>query len=111
MDSTEPFLAQVRTFYFPGWWATIDGTRAVIVPTDPQGLIALSIPAGLHHVVIGFGCTPVREVAAALSIGSLIGLAGLLASSSRRRASIAEVKPLHVYSYPLKITISKEEQP
>jgi len=52
--------------YFPGWWARLDGEKALIVPANPQGLIRVDVPAGTHELELGFGLTPLR-------LGALIG--------------------------------------
>jgi hypothetical protein len=52
--------------YFPGWWARLDGEKALITPTNPQGLISVDVAAGTHKLELGFGLTPLR-------LGALIG--------------------------------------
>jgi hypothetical protein len=32
-------MISVSQFAFPGWWATVDGERVPITPSDPHGLI------------------------------------------------------------------------
>jgi len=63
-----------RTFYFPGWQATLDGQPAPITITAPQGLIAVDVPAGTHRLAFTFGTTLPRVVGDGLSI---VGLAAL----------------------------------
>lgn len=60
------------TFYFPGWQVWVDEQRVPIRPTAPHGLISFPVPAGEHEVVVNFGTTPLRRIAVAVSIGSLI---------------------------------------
>lgn len=78
VDSPQPFQAIVNTFYFPGWWAEINGQRVPIIPTEPYGLISLNVPAGQQHIKVGFGSTPIRDGATGLSLVSAICLAALL---------------------------------
>ncbi|GAB4472533.1 MAG: hypothetical protein Kow00124_10670 [Anaerolineae bacterium] len=61
--------------YFPGWWAVVDGSPVEIHPTDPTGLISLDVPAGEHTVKLGFGPTPLRRAAGAISAASVVLLA------------------------------------
>ena len=43
-------------FYFPGWRATCDNKEIPVYP-DKYGLIAVTIPKGVHDIEIGFGTT------------------------------------------------------
>lgn len=61
-----------QQFYFPGWEATIDGEIVEIYPTEPYGLMEISVPAGSHELEIYFTNTPVRQTANALAIGALV---------------------------------------
>lgn len=82
IDSPQPFQAIVNTFYFPGWWAEINGQRVPIIPTEPYGLISLNVPAGQQHIEVGFGSTPIRDGATGLSLVSALCLAALLAKAA-----------------------------
>jgi hypothetical protein len=66
------------TYYFPGWRATVDGQAVEIAPDPPNGLIGLTLPPGEHDVRLHFGPTPVRLLAAALSVVALAAILGLL---------------------------------
>jgi hypothetical protein len=66
------------TYYFPGWRATVDGQAVEIAPDPPNGLIGLTLPPGEHDVRLRFGPTPVRLLGAALSVGALVAILGLL---------------------------------
>ncbi len=70
------FRARYLAFYYPGWRVTVDGDPVDIAPTDPEGLIAFDIPPGRHTIHVRFGETPLRLVADAISIISL--MAGIL---------------------------------
>ncbi|MCX6031224.1 MAG: hypothetical protein NT169_18235 [Chloroflexi bacterium] len=62
------------TYYFPGWQATVDGRPVEIAADPPNGLIGLTLPSGEHDVRLRFGPTPVRRVAAGLSLLALGGI-------------------------------------
>jgi hypothetical protein len=64
------------TYYFPGWRATVDGQAVEIAPDPPNGLIGMTLPPGEHEVRLRFGPTPVRLLAAAVSV---LALAAILA--------------------------------
>ncbi|MEP7357614.1 MAG: hypothetical protein ABI847_10275, partial [Anaerolineales bacterium] len=70
-------------FDFPGWRATVDGQTTGIIPSVPNGLITLPVPAGRHTVEVTFGSTRPRSLGAGISLGTLAAL-GLLAGLSLR---------------------------
>lgn len=72
--------ARVRfyIYYFPGWQARVDGQPVEITPEAPNGLMTVDVPAGEHTVEVRFGPTPVRRVAAVLSLVALAGVIALL---------------------------------
>ncbi len=65
--------------YFPGWWAKLDGERIAVTPSEPNGLVSVEVPAGEHHLQLGFGPTPLRRVAMWVSVAALIVLGAVLA--------------------------------
>ncbi len=67
ISSDQSINAVYRSFYFPGWEATLDGQPLDLAPTDPNGLIAFTLPAGQHTLDIRFGSTPIRNVAGIIS--------------------------------------------
>ncbi len=74
VETPTPFRARYLTFYFPGWRAWVDGELVEITPSNPEGLITFDVPAGRHTVAIRFGETPLRLVADAISILSLVAI-------------------------------------
>ncbi|MCL6647600.1 MAG: hypothetical protein K6U89_04640 [Chloroflexi bacterium] len=85
LDVAEPGPLRVRTFYFPGWSATIDGMPVALWPDGPAGEIALALPAGRHEVTIAFGTTPARRLGEFLSLVGLGVLLGALVVCLRQR--------------------------
>ncbi|MCS6801650.1 MAG: hypothetical protein RMM58_11110 [Chloroflexota bacterium] len=85
LNIVEPGPLRLRTFYFPGWQATVDGAPVAVEPSGPAGEIALELPAGWHEVTIAFGETPPRRLGEIVSAASLILLllAGALMLRSR----------------------------
>ncbi len=61
----------VYTRYFPGWIATIDAQAIEVQPYGEQGLILVTVPAGMHVVQLRFVDTPIRQIGAAISFLSL----------------------------------------
>jgi hypothetical protein len=62
-----PLRLRFYTYYFPGWYVTVNGQRTEIAPDPPNGLIGLNLPPGEHEVVLRFGPTPPRIAGAFLS--------------------------------------------
>ena len=87
MDFQTPaaFTATLRTFYFPGWAATLDGAQVTLTPSVPHGLIQVVIPAGQHHLHVAFGLTPIRLFATLISLLSLLVLASIVVWAILRR--------------------------
>jgi hypothetical protein len=67
-----PATVHVRSFYFPGWQAWVDGSPASIEPDKPYGLIEVAVPAGTHEVRLRNGATPSQLAGGVLA---LVGLA------------------------------------
>jgi len=82
--AAQPFTFVYRTFYFPGWRATLDGAAAPVRITDPEGLMAVDLPAGEHILTFHFGGTPPRVMGTVLSLIGLAACAALLVISNWR---------------------------
>jgi hypothetical protein len=75
-------------YYWPGWHASVDGTRVDVEPTPDSGYLSLSIPPGRHVVSIRLGRTPLRlgaEAASLLSALTLLALYVREGSRNRRK--------------------------
>src|SRR5262252_10433649 len=51
----------IRTFNFPGWTATVDGSPATIGTGEDLGDITIDLEAGSHKIVLDYLETPVRR--------------------------------------------------
>jgi hypothetical protein len=60
--------------YWPGWTAQIDGERVAVWAAKSSGYVAVSVPPGAHTVTLRLGATTVREVAAILSLATVLVL-------------------------------------
>ena len=67
-----------NSYYFPGWYASIDGKEAEIKPLKPLGNIGVEVKKGEGEVRIFWKETPLR---AAMDIISLVSLTSALALS------------------------------
>lgn len=82
-----------RQFYFPGWLAMLDGQRARLEITQPEGLMAVAVPAGVHTLTFALGATPPRLAGEGLSLLALLATAGWAAALTllARRAGRAAI--------------------
>jgi hypothetical protein len=60
--------------YFVGWEASVDGQNVEVFPHGEEGLVAISVPAGEHHIHIAYGMTPSQRNATILSFAAFFGL-------------------------------------
>jgi hypothetical protein len=74
--AAEPVRFVYRVFYFPGWHALLDGQRAPLEITSPDGLMAVAVPPGAHTLTFSLGPTLIRLAGNALT---LLGLLAVLA--------------------------------
>ncbi|MDW8054688.1 MAG: 6-pyruvoyl-tetrahydropterin synthase-related protein [Anaerolineae bacterium] len=74
-----------KTFYFPGWSAYVDGTRASLSVCPPYGVLQVDMPPGDHEVVIAFESTPPRQLAEAFTLVSCALAAGVAFMLHRRK--------------------------
>lgn len=70
-DYKEGFTLNYSKYYFPGWFAKIDGNSAGINAGSPYGQISLPVPAGNHTVEIYYRESSMRQVLDMVSLASL----------------------------------------
>jgi hypothetical protein len=70
-DYKEDFILNYSKYYFPGWFARIDGRSVEISPGVPYGQITVSVPAGAHTVEIYYRESTLRLV---FDLISLVGI-------------------------------------
>lgn len=68
LDVEESAQVRVNTFWLPGWHAYIDGKEVSIDKNNPLDLMDINVPAGEHVLKIEFHNTPLRNIAAYISI-------------------------------------------
>ena len=85
----QPTDVLFRIRYFPGWRAYLDGKAVETTIRPPQGLMAVSVPAGEHRVLLRFEDTPLRRGSKIISLLGVVIVAGLLvwARMERRRSN------------------------
>lgn len=70
VESAAPATVILRRFHFPGW--RIDGSAAVVVPTDPLRLVSFVAPAGRHTLHLQRGALSEERRGWAVSALSLV---------------------------------------
>jgi hypothetical protein len=68
-----------HAYYFPGWFAEVDGEKTAIEPGKPHGQIEIVVSEGEHTVEFYWAETPLRKAADLISLVSLLLLIGFFA--------------------------------
>lgn len=86
INATTDLRMADNTFYFPGWWVYVDGSRTPIQYQDPayRGIITYNVPKGNHLVKIRFENTKPRIIGYFLSLISLIMLSLFFVIAKKR---------------------------
>lgn len=88
VSATRAVQLTIRQFYFPGWHAEISspsgngvpkfpGELLAITPTQPEGLMAVSIPAGKHWVRLQLRATAPERRGGQISLVALVLILGI----------------------------------
>jgi hypothetical protein len=75
-----PSTVLVRQYYYPGWTARVNGEPHVVQISAPDGLVQLSLPAGVHRVELRLERTKQELWGWIITWTSLLIAAGLLLS-------------------------------
>lgn len=79
-------------FYLPAWQATVDGRPVAVGPRGRLGLVSVTVPAGIHRVVVAWRVTTAVRWGVVLTGLGVVALAGLLLlAASPRTILIAAV--------------------
>ncbi len=68
VESSEPDRLHVRTFNFPGWTATVNGSPSEIITGQEDGEIVLELPTGDNLVKLDYLDTPPRRTGRIITI-------------------------------------------
>ena len=85
IKALEPIMLRIRTFYFPGWKAYLDGVETQIRKEEKVGAMLVRIPKGTHALLLRFEDTPVRHYAKIISLASVLVVLSLVLFPGRRR--------------------------
>ncbi len=59
-------------YYFPGWYAKVDGKEVPIITGKPFGQISIRVPGGRHTLEFGFSETPFKKLMDIVSLATLL---------------------------------------
>lgn len=86
IEANSASTIKLRTLYFPGWIARVDGEPVGISP-DQEGNIQLSVEAGAHTVTLSFEDTRPRKAGKLISAMGLAIWIVVVAAVFRRKGS------------------------
>jgi hypothetical protein len=77
---TPKAIAEIQTFYFPGWHVFLDGKEVKIDPSkDPLlGRMQIVVSSGKHDLTAEFFDTPIRAAGKALTVITILVLSGFV---------------------------------
>ncbi len=106
------FVLRVFTFYFPGWTASIDGVTTPIQVHEPEGWIALPVPAGTHEVLLRLEDTWPRRLGWIISGLAGLALLGFAVRSDARPFVVTRdrASPVHSDARPFVVTHDSASQ-
>lgn len=81
----QDFVAEIYNFYWLGWQAEIDGRPVAITASPHHGFITFPVPSGEHLLRVYLGSTAARDLAAWVSLLSILLSVGAAAILRRRR--------------------------
>lgn len=73
-------MLTLQTFIYPGWQVLVDGRPVQIKTAEPYGLMQIQLPPGKHSIETRFGSTPLRTLAACISLTALFALVAIMAT-------------------------------
>jgi len=83
VDAEVDTVLTFNNYYFPGWYAEVDGEKAEIVPGKPYGQITLNLSPGEHEVNIFWAETPLRKAFDVVSMLSLASIGYLIVRKNK----------------------------
>lgn len=84
VDSKNGGLMEFHSYYFPGWYATIDGNPVKTEPLEPYGNIGINVPKGSTEVDVYWKETPLRKIADIISIVAFASIGVFIIAGKRK---------------------------
>ncbi len=94
ITTTTPIDLKVTNFYFPGWTATFDGQPAELRPDPARGMQTITVPGGIHRIVISGTGTALQQAATWISLVTLAALTICVWLTGARRRWLAALPAL-----------------
>ena len=91
VSASQPISLSLRSFYFPGWQATVDGAPTRAFATTPLGLLTTTVPPGQHRIAFTLNDTLPQRAGTIISILSALVFGGLAGVAFRRGEKDARV--------------------
>ncbi len=88
VEASSPVRAAVRLLNYPAWRIRVNGVAVESESDENSGQMIVPIPAGKSRVEIRFARTPDRTLGGTLSCLAVFILAGMAATTSRRRRAV-----------------------
>jgi len=85
IDALTQITLRIKTFYFPGWKAYVDGAEKQIKTEEDIGAMIINVPEGKHMLILRFEDTPVRYYSKLVSMVSFFSIAALVLFSKRKK--------------------------
>ena len=76
VNANVPATIRLKTYYFPGWAATVDGQPTPLL-RDHDGVQLVNVAPGIHQVQVSYATTFPRGLANAASVAGLLFIIGL----------------------------------
>lgn len=73
----------VNQFYYPGWAAYVDGRAHPLAPSQPDGLLHLTLPPGAHELKLRLEKTRPETSGEVISAASVVALLAWLIAAKR----------------------------
>ncbi|HEX8423965.1 MAG TPA: 6-pyruvoyl-tetrahydropterin synthase-related protein [Pyrinomonadaceae bacterium] len=83
VETTQGLTLNVNQFYYPGWTAYVDGRAHPLAPSQPDGLLQLTLPPGAHELNLRLEETMPESVGQFISAASAVALMLWLIAAQR----------------------------
>jgi hypothetical protein len=74
VEASQGVSFNVRQFYYPGWTAYLDGRAHPLAPSQPDGLLHLTLPPGAHRLKLRLEKTTHESTGQLVSAASVVML-------------------------------------
>jgi hypothetical protein len=88
VETDEKAQVSFNSFYFPGWYATVDGELVETNPGKPYGQIVIKVPEGSHEVNFFWSETKKRTIADLVSLSVIFWSLYILVKERDNKESV-----------------------